>query len=201
MPSDKTEISSPEKENFFDIKLNSIRKVKSENKKRERKSVSKIRSGKPITEAPVFDLIREYESGKKISQQKKKITTEKDQQIRKPKNKMSQPNKSKKQASPQAGPSHINIDSDSDLLSTDESEIDETEKCCVCSKYTPDQVRNSLDIKFTKWVQCANTECKHWVHLMYCTPLRAVRRDTVFYCTHCPEDPPRRVTLPIQICK
>ena len=190
VPSDKNEISSPEKENFFDMKLNSIRQVKSENKKRKRKSVSKITSGKPITEAPVFDLIREYESGKKISQPKKKITTEKDQQIRKPKNKMSQPNKSKKQASPQAGPSHINIDSDSDLLSTDESEIDETEKCCVCSKYTPDQVRNSLDIKFTKWVQCANTECKHWVHLIYCTPLRAVRRDTVFYCTHCPEDPP-----------
>ena len=74
---------------------------------------------------------------------------------------MSQPNKSKKQASPQAGPSHINIDSDSDLLSTDESEIDEPEKCYVCSKYTSCQVGNSLDIKFTKWVLCANAESEH----------------------------------------
>ena len=78
VPSDKTETSSPEKENFFDIKLNNIRQVKTENKNIKRKSVSKITSGKPITEAPVFVLIREYESGKKISQPKKKITIEKD---------------------------------------------------------------------------------------------------------------------------
>jgi hypothetical protein len=43
----------------------------------------------------------------------------------------------------------------------DQSEIQEEEKCCICRQLTPDEVRNSVSLIFTKWVQCSNEDCKH----------------------------------------
>ena len=68
------------------------------------------------------------------------------------------------------GPSHINLAYDStDVESDMESEILDDEKCCVCNKFTPDEVRLSISVIFTKWVKCDNRKCLHWTHLKYCT--------------------------------
>ena len=83
------------------------------------------------------------------------------------------------------GPSHVTVIPQE--RTDDQSEIQEEEKCCICRQFTPDEVRNSVSLIFTKlkWVQCSNEDCKHWVHLGYCTPKRVIRRGEVFYCTHC----------------
>ena len=72
-----------------------------------------------------------------------------------------------------------------DSLSGVSSE-DEDEKCCVCGKFTPDAVRYSESVIFTKWVSCDG--CNHWTHLIYCTNVRVVRRGDS-YSPHCsPEE-------------
>jgi hypothetical protein len=38
-------------------------------------------------------------------------------------------------------------------VETDEEEISEEEKCCVCKNFTPDDVRNSVSISFAKLVK------------------------------------------------
>lgn len=74
-------------------------------------------------------------------------------------------------------------------------EIPETELCCLCRQFTPNKIRLGVDIELTKWVQCDNYRRKHWTHLKYCTNLRAVRRDTQFYCIHCEDMKYRFATL------
>ena len=55
------------------------------------------------------------------------------------------------------GPSHINFAYDStNVESHMESEILDDEKCCVYDKFTPDEVRLSISVIFTKWVKCDN---------------------------------------------
>ena len=47
------------------------------------------------------------------------------------------------------GPSHINLattDDDSDM----DVEITDADKCCVYKKFTPDEVRHSVSVIFTK---------------------------------------------------
>jgi hypothetical protein len=67
-----------------------------------------------------------------------------------------------------------------------ESQIDESDKCCVCKLFYPKQVKESISLLITKWVQCDNLSCKHLVHLNFCTSAStAVRRATKFYCMHC----------------
>ena len=81
------------------------------------------------------------------------------------------------------GPSRIYISEDSELETESESEITEEEKCCVCKKLMPDEVRQSVNQIFTKWAQCDN--CGHYVHLVYCSKVRVLRRGDSFLCVHC----------------
>ena len=64
-----------------------------------------------------------------------------------------------------------------------ESEIEESELCCVCKKFTPEELRKSISLVFAKWAQC--DRCSHWVHLVYCTTQRVIRRGDEFVCMHC----------------
>ena len=76
--------------------------------------------------------------------------------------------KRKKVRENEPGPSHIILAYDStDIESDMESEILENEKCCVCNKFTPDEVRSSISVIFTKWVECNNRKCLHLTHLKY----------------------------------
>ncbi|CAC5364057.1 unnamed protein product [Mytilus coruscus] len=100
-----------------------------------------------------------------------------------PSNTSSKPGPSNTSSKP--GPSHIYIDDSMDFSDTDDEEILEIELCCVCKQFTPNQIRLGVGVELTKWVQWDNYRCKHWTHLKYCTELRAVRRNTKFYCMHC----------------
>ena len=93
--------------------------------------------------------------------------------------------KGKENQSQKPGTSYIYIDSDSTDPETDDDEILEKEKCCVCKQFTSQKIRLGLGFEITSWVQRSDQDCKHRTHLKYCTGLRAIRRGTTFYCIHC----------------
>ena len=59
---DPTDLSVPE--DFFESKVDKIKKRKSEKKVKPRQCVSKLTSGKPVTEDENFELIKNYEAEK-----------------------------------------------------------------------------------------------------------------------------------------
>ena len=67
--------------------------------------------------------------------------------------------------------------------STDEEEIDESEKCCVCHKFQPEEFKHIISLTFVKWAKC--DDCGHWTHLKYCTPVKVIRLHDKFTCPHC----------------
>ena len=67
-------------------------------------------------------------------------------------------------------------------LSESDTENDE-EKCIVCQKWTPYEVRGATSIIFVKWAQC--DQCKAWCHLKYCTKIKVVRCNGTFLCPFC----------------
>ena len=73
---------------------------------------------------------------------------------------------------------HNHIQSD-----TDNEEIDDSEKCCVCGLFQPKELEKSDFIFFIKWAQCV--KYIHWVHLKFCSPITCIRRNTEFLCPHC----------------
>ena len=64
------------------------------------------------------------------------------------------------------------------------SSEDESDKCCLCGKFTPDEVRQRASLIFTKWVACDRNGCDHWVHLN-CSTVNVIRRGAKFFCHHC----------------
>ena len=79
-----------------------------------------------------------------------------------------------------------------DILSTESSdsdsdpEISEEEKCCLCHKWEPDELRGSVFITLVNRGKC--DFCPHWTHLKTCSKVRVPRRDSVFRCPHCLND-------------
>ncbi|KAK3096618.1 hypothetical protein FSP39_001737 [Pinctada imbricata] len=172
---------------FLTSKVEAVRKVKSEGKKKERKTMSKITSGHCITEETVVDKMRQHqecnETGKKSTGKKRKATpTEtKPKRVRKGK-------KGTSRDSQEPGPSRINlaVDSEEHENAEDSEEsvtINDEDKCCVCGLFTPKEVRDCISLVFTSWVQC--DRCPHWVHLRFCTSERVIRKGVSFYCKHC----------------
>ena len=43
--------------------------------------------------------------------------------------------------------------------STDEEEIDESEKCCVCHKFQSEEFKHIISLTFVKWAKC--DDCGH----------------------------------------
>ena len=80
---------------------------------------------------------------------------------------------------PQPGPSGLQIIPVSDSES-DNDEISEDEKCCVCHLYTPKEQINCISLVFTKWTQCDAVGCKHWTHLKFCCDKNVIRRNDLF---------------------
>lgn len=164
--------------------------------KKVRTTISKIASGKAVTETNITKQIIEHKScqdnknkcakssARKPSKRKSYVVKSKAKEL------MSSSNDTRcnNTHSPKAGPSNICLDSsfenDSEIES--ESQIDPKEKCCVCGLFYPQQVRENVSLIITKWVQCDNSACKHWVHLLFCTEINtAVRRGTKYFCEHC----------------
>lgn len=66
---------------------------------------------------------------------------------------------------------------------TDDSDSDDDTLCCGCGQRQPEEFKNNTYIEFLNWGKC--DFCEHWTHLKYCSPVKAIRRDTVFRCPHC----------------
>jgi hypothetical protein len=176
-----------------------VKKVKSEKVVKPRNTLSKVVSGRCITESDVAEKVRVHVSQQskksvdytdrisKKSSEKEMGSEKKDCKLKgKRKRKIVKNSNKKNVASPKPEPSHMYVDVDESYMDVDSDEhdqIEEKDKCCVCGKFEPDAVRKSVSLIFVKWVQC--DKCEHWTHLMFCTDVRVVRTGSEFLCVHC----------------
>ena len=177
--------TSPDVAGFFSKRTDAVVQVKSEHPKKPRNTLSRITSGRAITEvdtaAKIIEHVATHKPKSKVSKGPK--NSENNSQEAGPSNaKKTKTASNKKRKAPK--PTIVEPDSDTDLSSSDgEVDIPEKDLCCACKKYTPDAVRHSVSLIFVQWAQC--TTCGHWVHLKFCTKVRFVRKVDPFYCQHC----------------
>ncbi|XP_041376339.1 uncharacterized protein LOC121388791 isoform X2 [Gigantopelta aegis] len=170
---------------FLCQKIANLRNTKQlDNNKKPRRSLSKVVSGRPITESHITQKVDDYMHASGTTKPTIKNSRNSKNKSGKTAKKQTSFENCKNTSSPQPGPSTYN-NPDSYSPSSDNSDIDieESEKCCVCHMFTPTQVRQSISVVFTKWVQCDG--CPHWVHLGYCTKERVIRLGDNFFCHHC----------------
>ena len=68
----------------------------------------------------------------------------------------------------------------------EETTIEDADKCCVCQRFSPPpNLNDNPYLKIVNWAKCDS--CSHWVHLVFCTNQRTVRRNDSFLCHHCAE--------------
>lgn len=168
---------------FFSSKIDHLVKVKSEKEKgkKQRNTLGRVVSGKSITEIDVAEKVKAHVEKQGKCQPKTKKVTPPNTSNKKGK----QTSKTKSKSKPGCSFIYIEDSMDFEDTDTDDEEITESERCCVCKQFTPKEIRGGAGLELTKWVQCENLGCRHWTHLKYCTQLRAVRRDTKFFCIHC----------------
>lgn len=182
--------------NFFAERTRELVHVKSEGSraKKPRNTLSKITSGRAITELEVSNKIKEHVSSNKKSTGKshanarnKKTSCRTNNDSQEPGPSYMGPTSSKKINTSHHTKDHSQEPGSTNryLLSEDSEDvsISEEELCCICKKYTPEAVRQSASLIFVKWVQC--DMCRHWVHLNYCTDIRVIRIGDQYKCPHC----------------
>ncbi|XP_062582670.1 uncharacterized protein LOC134244417 [Saccostrea cucullata] len=165
---------------FFEAKVTACRNAKREGvaEKKERKTMSKIISGHCLTDN-IIDQMVQLEDEQNGKGKGKRKTSDEDQGA------AASGSGSKKQKK-----TRLPVVEDSD---TEEEEVVlEKDLCCVCKKFTPEEIRKSDMLIFTKWAQCDGMRngmpCKHWTHLRYCCSTRVVRLHDKFLCPHCIEE-------------
>ncbi|CAC5401666.1 unnamed protein product [Mytilus coruscus] len=188
------------KSDFFVKKVVAMKRIKGE-KKKKRNVLSRVISGKTVTEDDVLERVKEHVSkipGKKASDssvnkscaksgkkgQNRSVGCKRKREQEKKKIVKCSKSDSQKPGTSGVGKcvSEWAIDSESES----ESDIREDEKLCVCKKFVPEQVKQSSSLIFTKWAQCE--KCERWVHLIYCTKVRIIRRGDSFMCVFCKKD-------------
>ena len=164
-----------------------------------RRSIHKVVSGKAITEPQVAKNVKDYLlQSSTLSKKVKKFTpplkimsvtstvpkAECPVKAQKKTSINKTPKKSVKHVEPQPGPSgkQTILLSDDSFLSDSSSEVDDTERCCVCKLYQPKELKNCVSLIFTIWGQCMFQDCKHLVHLQFCCDVRVLRLRDIFYC-------------------
>jgi hypothetical protein len=146
--------------------------------KTKRNTLSKIVGGKPITEDNIVEQIIAHNEKYDPKQKSKQIT----------KNKAKSSNKK----SPKPGTSGASVNKkrkvnppiENSCESSDEENVEENEKCIVCKNFSPDISKRPYVI-IVNWGQCE--KCSGWVHLSFCTPVKAIRRGDNFLCPSCSE--------------
>jgi hypothetical protein len=188
--------------NFFVEKESVL--VQSKPKTNTRRYMSKVVSGKAITEKETVDKIIEHKNRGKTPQKKSVSTGKQKEKVpnkslsnkpskevktgKKPKSKSACKSKQKLKSSISeetartsginlsGGPIPLDSDIDSDIVEDDEP-------CCVF-KLTglPKELRNCVQLIFAQWGQCTFENCKHWVHLRYCGTATVLRHHDDFFC-------------------
>ncbi|XP_053391991.1 uncharacterized protein LOC128554706 [Mercenaria mercenaria] len=169
---------------LFARKESQLINIKCEKEKKTRKTMSKIVAGKQVTDE-VISRMKEHESKGNGSKRKQSGKTQCNDKKKKLKTKEVSP-----AMEHQPGPSHINLLPDTPSCDSDSD--DEQSLCCVCEKFTPTELSKSVSLVFAKWAQCDGMRndlpCMHWVHLIYCTPVRVIRKGDKFLCPHCDKE-------------
>ena len=182
---------SEKNDNFFEDREKNLFKKKPRTK--QRRYLSKVVSGKAITEDETIEKIKEHKENVSRKPSKKSQSNEKEKRVAKPK-------KSSKQVKPKRGPKKTITVVDEPCASTsglnlrggpisiiddsmDSDVIEDEEPCCVC-KLTglPLELRKCNFIVFASWGQCTVENCGHWVHLKYCCQKTVLRRHDTFVC-------------------
>ena len=170
---------------LFEEREKDLVRVKNENKKKPRNTVSKLVAGKELTSESVRKAVKEHEHKQKTTPANAVKSLKGKQPSKSPKS-LKEKQSKKAPKSPKPGPSHINLLHDSSEDS--EMEID-TDVCCVCNRFQPKEQAECISLTFVKWGQCDGIvngkPCLHWTHLKYCTPVRVLRRGDKFLCPHC----------------
>ncbi|XP_045194784.2 uncharacterized protein LOC123550419 [Mercenaria mercenaria] len=135
--------------------------------KKERKTLSKVIGGKPITEEEMIDKIKDH------NDKQKKCSNSKRKTVKSPVVSTSGLPVKRGRKSQHAA---FTIDSVS------EEEIGDEEKCIICKKFSPDTTKFPFII-IVKWGCC--DRCNGWVHLAFCTPVRVLRCGVPFLCPNC----------------
>ncbi|XP_061174843.1 uncharacterized protein LOC133183985 [Saccostrea echinata] len=152
--------STSDPKSFFKLHTNPIFN-KTKSVLTEKRNISKVVSGKPITEDSVLQEIKNYSTTKQTSKRKEKTTsTCKDLCRKKRKHGVSEQPES------------------SDADDTE----DEKEKCCVCKHFWPEEIKDCDLVVFVKWAQCSFEKCDHWTHLQFCCATKVIRRGDEFIC-------------------
>ncbi|KAJ8310255.1 hypothetical protein KUTeg_012120 [Tegillarca granosa] len=148
-------------------------------KRKKRKTVHQIVSGKAIIEDNVVQELKKFKNS--MSSKNTKSNDVKFIQRKKSKKKEN----SIADHSPQPGPSSYYVTaSDEDVDSSiDSDEEPDSSKCCVCHKNSPPALRECLNLTIVKWAQC--DRCQHWTHLHFCSKVSTVRRHSEFLCPCC----------------
>ena len=157
----------------------------------KRRCLSKVVSGKAITENDTVQKIQEHQQT--VGSAKKKSSVEKKSAQNESVNKTDKKSgkKSGQPTVPQFPlPSTSGISSKKDQgkrsLSpsdySDESDIEEEEKCCKCNRFQPVELAKSTTVYFTKWGQCMFQGCNHWTHLKFCCEVGRLSSKDTFYC-------------------
>ncbi|XP_053401882.1 uncharacterized protein LOC123566337 isoform X1 [Mercenaria mercenaria] len=123
---DSQHTTSKDPSQFFGSKAAQITSKKPPTKKR--RYLSSVVSGKAITEEPVIEQIKDHEKAK----------------AKKPKS-QSQKSKSEPQPGPSGTARPVTTSADSDVSLDEESD---TDLCCVCNLFTPQEVRQSTSLIF-----------------------------------------------------
>ena len=166
-------------------------------KKNNRKYLSKIVSGKAITEENIIKCVKEHCQSAKAKSTSKSVVNKKQTgkciNIKKQKNDVKQKrgvksscNKIKCNSSvakpSTSGLQVVYISDSEESLFDHESQMSQSELCCVCNKFYPEKLKECGDLTIAKWGQCMYNECSHWVHLRFCCEIRVLRTHSVFYC-------------------
>lgn len=144
--------------------------------KKQSNTLSKVTSGACITETDIKLKIMDHQQNIRSSSKRK--SKESSSKSHEKKTKYTEP------ISPKPGPSGLQVISvsGSSSDSDNDSDIPNEEKCCVCHKYQPEQLKHCVSLIITKWAQCDIPLCKHWTHLIYCCKQRVIRRHDRFVC-------------------
>jgi len=150
-----------------------------------RKTLSKITSGKTITEAETFEKIKEFKEQSKGKSAHKPAKTRKHKPNSTINSKVKKPKEAKEMIVIDSQKPSTSIFSgakgpleDSIFSSDDDDDV----LCCVCDQRYPPALRHCISLTIVNWTKF--DACEHWTHLRHCSSVNVVRRLSEFVCPH-----------------
>ena len=183
---------------FLNKRITKAKEASDRKISKPRRTLSKVTSGKTITEDSTLNKIKEFKE--QSESKKKQRKSENDQKKGKSKemneNTPKKQKSSKKQTntktskadlSPRPSTSGLVSGKQGPLEVEDSIELSEEESdnepCCICNQHYPPQLKHVVSLTIINWAQCE--ACGHWTHLRYCSTVNVVRSKSKFRCPHC----------------